>query len=175
MRKILFFILLLTSLLACDKLEKSIQFSVQTKTTFEVPADASVQTPIVLDAKTLELDSKIFEDFNTSIDLIDRATIKEIRLNIIDPQNANFDFLTDTELYIESDNLPKIRVAWLNNINDDNIQTLVLEHLQDNLSGYLKSDSLKISMVLLTDEVLTQPVQIEVAASFLIEAEKLKK
>ncbi len=175
MRKILFFGLLLISLFACEKLEKYAQFSVQAKTTFEVPADADVQTPIVLDSQSLNLDQQVFEDFNTSTSLINKATIKDIKLKIINPQNANFNFLTDVELYIKTDNLPEIRIAWLNNIRNSNTQSLNLEHLPDNLSEYLKSEQVKINLVLLNDEVLTQPVQVEVNASFNIKAEVLGK
>ena len=171
MRKILFFSLLLISLFACEKIDRYTQFSVQTFTTFDVPADMAIQTPIILDAKTLILDTKIFEDFNTSTSFIDKATIKEIKLNIVNPLEVNFDFITDIELYIETNDLPKIRIAWLNNLQDEQKQTLSLEHLPDNLSEYLKREEVNISLVLLTDEVLTQPVQIEVNASFNIKAE----
>ncbi len=175
MRKILVFSLFLGLLFACEKIDKYAQFSVQTKTTFEVPADMVVQTPIVLDAQTLDVDTKVFEDFNTSAYLIDKATIKDIKLIIINPQNVNFNFLTDVELYIKTNNLPEIRIAWLNNIGNINTQSLNLEHLPDNLSEYLKSEQVKINLVLLNDEVLTQPVQVEVNASFNIKAEVLGK
>ena len=175
MKKILVFSLLWILLFACENEDKQIQFNVKTNTTFEVPADASIQTQIELDAKSLIINKSIFEDFNTSKDNIDKATIKDIKLNISSLQNINFDFLTDVELYIEATDLPKIRIAWLNNLQDDHLQSLNLEHLSDNLSEYIKNNEVKISLILLTDEVLTQPVEIEVEATFLVKAEVMGK
>ena len=171
MKKILIFSFLFMSLIACEKIDKTTQFSINTEATFEVPADMATQTPIELSAMPLVIDSKIFEDYNTSIDLIDKATIKNIELQIVAPQNADFNFITDIELYIEADNLPKIRMAWKNDMQNDQLQSFSPDYLPDNLSEYLKNDQLKISVVLLTDEVLNQPVQFKVKTGFYIDAE----
>ncbi len=175
MKKILFSGFLLIFLFSCDKIDKFTQFTVQTKSIFEIPAGTPVHDLVEADAQFLNLNEEIFREFNTSTELIDKATIKEIKLNAVAPPDATFNFLTDVEVYFETDNLPRIRVAWLNNIQNDDKQTIKLEHLTDNLSEYLKDDHLKISAVFLTDEVLVQPVQIEVDASFLIEAEIIGK
>jgi len=175
MKKILIFSFLFLSLAACEKIDKNTQFSINTEVAFEVPSDRTTQTPIELNAIPLVIDSKIFEDYNTSIDLIDKATIKNIELQIVDPQNADFNFLTDVELYIEADNLPKIRMAWKNNMQDDRLQSFSPDYLPDNLSEYLKNDHLKMSVVLLTDEVLQQPIQFKVKTAFYIDAELIGK
>ena len=175
MKKILIFSFLFMSLVACEKIDKTTQFSINTEATFEVPADMATQTPIELSAMPLVIDSKIFEEYNTSIDLIDKATIKNIEFQIVNPQNADFNFITDIELYIEADNLPKIRMAWKNDMQNDQLQSFSPDYLQDNLSEYLKNDHLKMSLVLLTDEVLQQSVQFKVKTGFYIDAELIGK
>ena len=175
MKKILIFSFLFLSLVACEKIDKNTQFSISTEASFEVPANTTTQTPIELTAIPLVIDSQIFEDYKTSTDLIDKATIKNIELQIANPQNADFDFLTDIELYIEADNLPKIRIAWRNNMQNDQLQSFNPEYLPDNLSEYIKNNHLKMSLVLLTDEVLQQPVQFKVKTGFYIDAELIGK
>jgi len=175
MKKILIFSFLFLSLVACEKIDKNTQFSINTEASFEVPANMTTQTPIELTAIPLVIDSQIFEDYKTSTDLIDKATIKNIELQIANPQNADFDFLTDIELYIEADNLPKIRIAWRNNMQNDQLQSFNPEYLPDNLSEYIKNNHLKMSLVLLTDEVLQQPVQFKVKTGFYIDAELIGK
>ena len=175
MKKILIFSFLFLSLVACEKIDKNTQFSISTEASFEVPANTTTQTPIELTAIPLVIDSQIFEDYKTSLDLIDKATIKNIELQIANPQNADFDFLTDIELYIEADNLPKIRIAWRNNMQNDQLQSFNPEYLPDNLSEYIKNDHLKMSLVLLTDEVLQQPAQFKVKTGFYIDAELIGK
>lgn len=175
MKKILIFSFLFLSLVACEKIDKNTQFSINTEASFEVPANMTTQTPIELTAIPLVIDSQIFEDYKTSLDLIDKATIKNIELQIANPQNADFDFLTDIELYIEADNLPKIRIAWRNNMQNDQLQSFNPEYLPDNLSEYIKNNHLKMSLVLLTDEVLQQPVQFKVKTGFYIDAELIGK
>ncbi len=171
MKKILIFSFLFMGLVACEKIDKFTQFSIQTETGYEAPADTTTQTPIELGAKPLIINSEIFDDYQTSVDLIDKATIKTIELQIDQPQHADFNFLTDIEIYIEADNLPKIRMAWKNNLQNDQLQSFTPEYLPDNLSEYLKSDNLKMSIVLVTDEVLTQPVRFKVKTAFYINAE----
>ena len=175
MKKIFISGLLLIVIFSCDEIGKYVQFSLQTKSVFNIPAEIPVEQPVDLEEQNLNLDLAIFKDFNTSIELVDKATIKNIKLNIVNPQNANFNFLSGIEIYFETEDLPKIRVAWLNDIQNDNTQTLNLEYLPDNLSEYLKNDQLKISVIAITDEELTQPVQIEVDATFLIKAEVMSK
>ncbi len=175
MKKILVFGLMLISVFSCDEIGKYVQFSVQTHSFFEIPAEIPAGQPVNLEPENLNLDLSIFKDFNTSPELVDKATIKNIKLNIVDPQNTVFNFLSDIEVYFETENLPKIRIAWLNDIQDNNVQTLDFEHLPDNLSEYIKDNQLKINVIIVTDEELVQPVQIEVAATFLIKAEIMEQ
>ncbi len=173
MKKILIISLLFLMFTGCEKIEKLTQFSLDYTTSFTVTADLDTQTPINLQDVVVNIDDKRFDDYDTSKELIEEATIKTIELKLDANQTTTFDFLTDIDLYIEADGLPKVRIAWQNNMTDTGAQTVVLKNLSDNLAEYFKKDSIKISAVILTDQVLTQDVTFDVKLSFYINAAKV--
>ncbi len=170
MKKILILSLLFLTVISCEKIEKLTQFSLDYTGSFNVAADLATQTPIDLQDLVFNIDDKRFEDYDTSKELIEEATIKKINISIEPTQTATFDFLTDLDLYIEANGLPKIRIAWVNNLDNTGSQNIELNHLPDNLAEYFKKDDFKISALILTDEVLNQAVTFDVNLSFYINA-----
>jgi len=179
MKKILFLSILFLGLSACEKIDKFTQFSVDYSTAFDMPIDATTQTPLELGTFTLGSDSDIFSEYDTSKDLIDKATLKNIELSINNNTNnssaQNFDFLTDLEIYLLADDLPTLRVAWKNDMQNTGDKNFELEHLSDNLADYFKKDKVKIKIMAKTDEVLSQPVTVDVKLSVYIDAQLLGK
>ena len=177
MKKILFLSIFILGLSACDKIDKFTQFSVDYTTAFDVPVDATTQTPLELGIFALGADNDIFSEYDTSKDLIDKATLKNIQLSINDNSNnnQNFDFLTDIEIYLLADDLPTLRVAWKNDLQNSGENSFELEHLSDNLVEYFKKDKVKIKIMAKTDEVLSQPITVDVKVSVYMNAQLLGK
>ena len=177
MKKILFLSIFLLGLSACEKIDRFTQFSVDYSTSFDVPSNVTTQTPLDLGTYTLGSSNDIFNDYDTSKDLIEKATLKNIKLSINDyaNNNQNFDFLTDLEVFLLADDLPTLRVAWKNDMQNSGENNFKLEHLSDNLSDYFKKDKVKIKIMAKTDEVLSQPVTVDVKVSVYMNAQVLGK
>jgi len=178
MKKILFFSILFLWLSACEKIDKSTQFSIDYITSFDIPSNATTQTPLELGTYTLDANN-IFSAYDTSKDLIEKATLKNIKLSISNNTNntsaQNFDFLTDLEIYLLGDDLPTLRVAWKNDMQNSGDNSFELDHLSDNLADYFKNDKVKIKIMAKTDEVLSQLVIVNFKLSVYINAQVLGK
>jgi len=178
MKKILILSILFLGLSACEKIDRFTQFSIDYSTSFDMPVDTITQTPLDLGTFTLGSDNDIFSEYETSKDLIDKATLKNIKLSINNTNNTstqNFDFLTDLEIYLLADDLPTLRVAWKNDMQNSGENSFELDHLSDNLADYFKKDKVKIKILAKTDEVLSQPVTIDVKLSVYLNAQLLGK
>jgi len=173
MKKILFLSILFLSLVSCEKIDKKTQFSVDYSTSFQMPADMTTQTPVDLGTFSLIWDNNIFDDYKTSKDLIDNASLKTIVLEINDNASQNFNFLKGIEIYLKADGLPTLRIAWKNILQNLSENSLQLEHLSDNLSEYFKKDKVQIKIMTINDAVLSEPVDINVKISVYIDAQLL--
>lgn len=171
MKKILILSFLIFSLWSCEKLDKYTQFTLDSHATLTVLRNTPTQTPVALATVDLPINSEIFDDYNTSTNLIEKASIKKIDLQLTNPSAANFNFLTDIELYIEAEGLPKLRMAWKNNLPNNDTQTIELNNLSDNLSEYLKNNHPKITAIIKTDEPLNESMQLDVHFSFYIDSQ----
>ncbi len=167
MKKLLILSFLFLTLSACDKIDQEVQFSTDYTATFKIPADQPAGTPLSLEEVELNVDDRIFENNHASKDLLEEVRLKKIKLEI-NPQlnnnvsQLNLDFLTDAALYIEADNLPKVRIAWINDLTDQQSQSIELNFLSDNLSDYFKKEAFKLFLIVSTDQVLNQKVFIDV-------------
>ena len=159
--------LFILSLASCDKINQDTQFSTDYIATFIIPADEPVQQPIDLDEVTIQIDNQIFENYHASKDLLEEASIKSINLQINPKLNdgldlKNLDFLTNASLYIQAEGLPKVRIAWVDNLIDSGTVSIDMDYLRDNLSEYFKKDQLQLSLTVYTNKILTQQVIVDI-------------
>jgi hypothetical protein len=170
MKKLLIISILIIPFISCEKIDKFTQFTWDINTTFFIDQDLPTETLIYLEPQSVFIDNGFFEDYNSSKELIEEAKIKDLFIEMDNPAEANFNFLSDIEIYLEADGLPKVRIAWKNDIEDLDSQKIKLNFLSDNLAEYLKKDKLKISATIKTNESLDYPVTIKLKASFFVDA-----
>ncbi len=174
MKKIALLLMLLSVLNACEKIDKLTQFDLHLDTEITIPAGIPINTPLPISTPDISLTNEsVFENNNTTKELIEEAKLQELKLSVIAPPDGNFNFLKDLEIYISTDNLPKIKIAWIYDHPNDNQKILYLETSNEDLSAYLKSDTIKISISTVTDEVLTQDYTVRVDYTFFIDAKIL--
>jgi hypothetical protein len=167
-------IMLMIALNACDKIDKLTQFDLHLDTEVTIPAGLPANTPYNIPTIDIPLDTNSeFENNNTAKELIEEARLKEMKLSVTDPANGNFNFLKDIEIYISTDNLPEIKVAWIYDHPNDNQKILVLDTSDQDLTEYLKSDQISIRIHTVTDEVLTRDYTIKIDYTFFIDAKIL--
>jgi len=173
MKKILTLTILFSLLFSCEKLDQLTQFNLSYDLEFDIDSGIPAGTSIQINDLELPIDVSDFDANNTTKDLLEEVKIETIELRILKPETANFDFLSDVDLYIAAEGLPKIRLAWKNDIPNGVGQVLTLDVLSDDLSEYLKKDAIQISADFITDEELTDPVTIQIHLVYFVDAKIL--
>ncbi len=174
MKKIIILILSLISIISCDKIDKLTQFDLDMETQVTIPSGLPINTPFDIPTPPIPTQSsQVFENNNTSKDLIEQAKLKKMKLSIISPATGNFDFIKDIEIYISADGLPEKKIAWIYDHPNDRQNILNLETTTIDLKDYVKKDEISIRIKTVTDEILTQDYEIKVEYTFFIDAEIL--
>jgi len=173
MKKLLILItLLFFGLISCEKIDNLTQFHVNYDANLYIPDNLPTDTIIHLEESSMIILPEDFENNTTSKDLLENVELKELIIKTND-STANFDFLSDIEVYIQAVDLPKIRIAWKNDIENGLGNELELETLTDDVSEYLKTDRIMISADIKTDEALSEPLSVNVYFDFLVDAKVL--
>jgi hypothetical protein len=175
MKKILIIIILFFQLTSCEKVDKLTDFSLELNSDLSIDADQALHTLIHLDQNEIILNDEAFENNDTSRDLLEEVKLKDVILSIDNLSGNNFNFLTDIDFFIEAEGLPKIRVAWKNNMPDENKTQISLETLNENMVDYFKKDKLYISADIITDEEILRNIQVGVILSFNVNGKSLGK
>ncbi len=172
MKKVLLFIAVVTlaSFQGCNALKKLTQFRVNQSTDFSVPSSLLVNVPISLPSPDITTNSsQTFANNNTSADMIESVKLEEMKLTITAPSGKSFSFLKDIQLYLSAPNLPEVLVAEKLNVSSTTGE-LLLDVKDVELKEYLKKDKLSLRSQVLTDEVLTQSIQIKADSRFFVDA-----
>jgi hypothetical protein len=104
--------------------------------------------------------------------MIESVKLEEMKLTITSPAGKSFSFLKDIQLYLSAPNLPEILVAEKLNVSSTTGE-LLLDVKDVELKEYLKKDKLSLRSQVLTDEMLTQSIQIKADSRFFVDAKIL--
>ncbi|GAB5557329.1 MAG: hypothetical protein SchgKO_15420 [Schleiferiaceae bacterium] len=173
-KKAFVFTLLSLFFLGCSKLDEFTQFSITYDSEVTIPAATPVDLPFNLITPPISTESgSAFSSNNTNKDLIETIFLTDFTLSLKTPEAGNFNFLETIEIYIEADNLPEIKLAWLDDIPNDGSRILELETTAQDLKSYIKKDEYSLRFATTTDEVLTQDHVIDVESIFFVDAKIL--
>jgi len=128
---------------------------------FEISSLIGLNLPFQVPFLDISLDlSTSEENTNPHIDLIRKIHLRDFMIKIASPQNQNFDFLKDIEIYISTDVLPEIKMAHHFNVDNSigNVLHLVPEEVI--LDEYLKSDSFDLRFELVADQLIFSDLSI---------------
>jgi hypothetical protein len=136
--------------ISCVELSKLTEFDIPYKTTIPVPV-----LPYTTLIDTVSLPSpkfntgikKIFDQYNTSRDLIDQITLTSLSLTSKDTTGAsgNFDFLKSVTLYIKAAGLPEKQLATKDSITTGSSK-IEFATSKVNMTDYIAKDSISIRM-----------------------------
>ncbi len=157
---------------ACDKMDKLLTFDIRHSTTVTVqgsivPFDppANMPTPDV----TTNAEQK-FANNDTRKDKVKDIKLKEVELDILDPPGKTFAFLKEIYVYISTNSANEIMIAWKTDI-PDNVKTLQLETTGESLDKYVKSEEYSVRTEVVTREVISQDVEIDMDLTFRVTAD----
>jgi len=161
---------------SCKKVDKTVSFDVSYQTDFIIDASIPLHTETTLNVDPVSTNiSDVLDSKDSSVDLINQMKLTKIKLTITNPATQNFDFLSDSELYLKASGLPNIRIAWKNNMTNNLGNSIELILLSDDIKSYLKEDNVTFSLKIIKDEVTTQDVNIQADIFIKVEADLLGK
>ena len=160
--------------IGCKKFDKLTEFDLKYNQTVIIPSSTIINLPINIPTPDFTTNSEqTFSQNNTKTDLIQSIYINKLDLLISTPVSGNFNFLKSATIYLSSPNLPEITVAWKDPVLNNNANQLSLDLSSDNLIEYLKSDTIRLKLVTVTDELITSDYHVEIKAGFHVKAKLL--
>ena len=173
-RGYIFFVLFLTLLTGCKKIDKLTQFEMDYTATIVIPSSTVINLPFNLLTPDIESDSESeFAVNNTHKDKVEEIILKSLNLSISSPSHADFSFLESINIYIVAEGLSEEIISWKTDIPEDIGSMLSLETADTDLKEYIKKDEFSLRLNTVTDELITSDYQIKLEAIFFVDAKIL--
>lgn len=176
MKKILFPLLFVVlGLSSCEALSELTKFDMPFTQSVTIPKQVVI-TNIPVEMPTPDMQSNSADFFtknNIKTDMIQKISLKELKLNVTDPSDGNFNFLKTIEISILSDSLPAIKIASLSEIPVSTDTTLVLTVDPIDLKQYILEDKFKFKITITADETIQKDYTIELKPIFLVDVKVL--
>ena len=170
MNKVIFPLLIASTVLLSTSCKKYKEFNVASSSSFTVPSNNSlINLPmeIVTPESTSNIQTQV-ETEGSSSKLIDHVTLTSFNLTITNPSNANFNFLNSVEVYLSSPNQPEILLASQYDIPENNATQLILNPSGEDLKEYVKETNLTIRTKVVTDKVVNYDLTVKTNEIFLV-------
>lgn len=173
-RSVVFLLLTIAlSSAGCKALKKLTQFRINQSTEFSIPSTLLVNVPVSLPSPEITTNSaQTFSNNNTNADLIESVKLEEMKLTITAPAGKSFSFLKDIQLYLSAPGLQEVLVAEKLNVTSTTGE-LLLDVKDLELKEYLKQDKISLRSQVVTDELITQTVEVKADSRFFVDAKIL--
>lgn len=136
-----------------------------------IPSSSPIDIPFTIYTSEQSTNSEIeFESNDTRKDKIQQIILKELNITIISPQGEDFSFLNNLEIYLSSTNQAEEKVAYLNKISDNIGNELICKVVGQDLQKFVKDDKYKVRLVTVTDEIITQDIDVNIYTNFFVDA-----
>ncbi|MEL7339729.1 MAG: hypothetical protein AAGM67_04520 [Bacteroidota bacterium] len=169
-------VLFLTGLLAfttfsCEKVEEFTQFDLNYTASVTIPATAGINLPFDLFTPDIETDSESkFAVEDTRKELLQEVKLTKMDLTITSPDDQRFDFLKEITVYIDAEGLGELIIAEKKEIPDNIGAELSLDVSENDIQEYIKKDGFKLRVNTVTDEALSEAINIDIATTFFVDA-----
>ena len=166
------FALIMTS--ACKKINDALTFPLTYTTKVSYPPSSVINLPI--DILTPEITTNSQSEFssrNTNANLIDKVTLKEMKMTITSPSDQRFDFLSSVEVYIQAPGLGELKIAEITNVPDNIGTVLNLTVAGNDLAPYIKKDKFTLRAKTLTDKATSKQINVDIFSQIEVKAKLL--
>lgn len=166
--------LVLGLLFSCNQIDKLTHFYLTYNESFSVAPIPGVTLPSGSDLPDTETSFNATHSLTFQAnDLIESIKLDQIYLKIDSSAQSDLSFLKSIEVYIATDNLEEIRMAWNESVPLDCGDSLVLEHADSDLKAYLLCDSFKLRINTVVRKVYPTDQSIMVCNRFFVDAQIL--
>ena len=166
---------LLFTFYGCKLFDELTHFDIEYNYTFTLPSFGGINLDnLYIESPDVENDiESTFEINNTRKDLVERATLKNFNVTILEPTNANFTFLNKIEIFVKTDALDKKLIAWKDNIPNDIGNYLELETTNSDLKKYLTNDAIRVRLKTTSSRPLAEDLLLDLKSTVEVDAKIL--
>lgn len=167
-------LVIMTSMVSCKKQGGLLDFNLKYDTSSTINPGTPISLPFEIMTPPINSNSETeLEGRGSQLNLINYVRLKKLELSITSPSGKTFSFLRDIFIYINADGLEEKLIASKENIPDNVGSVLNLDQSGENLKEYIKKKNFSIRLSAVTDETLTQKVDINIHSEYDVNA-KLK-
>lgn len=163
---------LFTCSISCKKIGKLKEFDLHYSNEVTILSSSSI-IAIPIDIQTPETTTNTegeYKNEGTNSKLIERVTLKELKLTVKAPQSGNFDFLNSIEIYLSSPTQSEVLIASKNDIPETGLTNLNLDVYSTDLKGYLQDKSFNLRFKIKTDRTIPYDMTILCNETFHVKA-----
>ena len=163
-----------TLLQSCSVIDELTKFDLDYQTNYSIASTTIINTPFSFNTPDVTTDSESsFENNNTQKDLVESIKLKRIKLTIQTPENGNFNFLKEINVYINAEGVEEIEIANIYGLENTNSNFLELDVLGQELKAFIKKDSYNLRIETVTDETISETHDIIIDTKFRVDAKIL--
>jgi hypothetical protein len=100
--------------------------------------------------------------------------MSELKISIVIPSSADFDFLNEIEIFIKAPGLDEKRVAYKQNIPETSLKSFFCDIDEVNLKDYISKENFSLRVRTITDQVVFQDIQVRIDQKYKVRA-KIRK
>lgn len=147
------------------------QFEIDYNT--EYTYKAGLGTAIPFTTKTPEIQSNSSSKFSandTRKDKVEEINLQSMTLTIQSPDGANFNFLNEISISIDTDGLDEVVIASKSNIPEGSSTIEMDVNGSMNLKEYVTNDEFVFTTTTKTDETVNQDITVKIKSVFFVDA-----
>lgn len=159
---------------SCKKVDELTKFDMDYNTTVVIPSSSGINLPFNVISPSMSTNSEAtFEVNDTRKDLIEEILLKKLELRVDSPNGGDFGFLESVEIYINAQDLNELKIAWYDNVPQNQGNTLEIFTTEADLKEYVKKDNFTLRVKTVTDEVIASDYHINIYSQFFVDAKIL--
>jgi hypothetical protein len=156
---------------SCKKIDSFTQFELPYQAEVTIASSTGIGLPITLFTPKIESNTEsVFASNSTRKDLIESIVLQKLVLAVKSPSDGHFNFLDGIEVYIRTEQLPEVLLAWKNDIPNNNSRELTLNTTEEDIQAYIKADEFRLNVKTTTDELITRDHVIDIQSVFFVDA-----
>jgi len=155
----------------CSKIDELTHFDIEYNYTFTLPALYGLPLPGDIQSPSVENNTeKTFENNDTRKDLIEKATLKQLNISILKPEDGSFNILNSIEIFVNAEGEDELLLAWKYDIPDDIGNFMELDLTTKDLKNYLISDEIKLRFKTNSNDGISTAYEIDVKSTVEVDA-----
>ncbi len=159
--------------ISCDAVAEFTKFHFSIDQEFTIPG-SPIAAPIDILTPPIATETEsVFENNNTSSDLIEEIVAEELILYITSPEDGDFSFLDELEIFMAADGLDEVLIGEIHDIPDSVGDSLILQTSGADLKDYLIGSEIQLRLKTVTDKITTEEYNITSYLKFYVDAKIL--